>query len=594
MQPLRHPFLPILSRGLLLLLLLTPGLARAEQTAQVPVETFELANGMKFLTVQRPEVTSVYAGWVAHVGSANERPGITGISHFFEHMMFKGTHTIGTSDIEKDLAIIARQEELQEKIRALYRRQRERWRLGEIDDPFADDHRPPELVELEQEFQELVEQQRELIVKDEFDKIYTENGGSGMNAFTTHDITGYFITVPANKLELWFWMESDRLTQPVFREFYSERDVVYEERRMRLESTPTGEFDEQLDAMFWQSHPYSWSVIGHPSDLESYTKAQADEYYDTYYAPNNLTGVLVGNFDLAAAKALAQRYFGRLERGGTVPDVITLEMEQKAEKRMRAECDCQPQIQIRYHSVPFRHRDAYALDVLAGLMNGRTGRLYKALILDQEIASSASTNQNSRKWAGVFSFQAETKGDATPDQLEAAWVEELRRLREEPIPTEELQKVKNQIAAAAFRRLQNPFSLLIQLVFYDGRGDWQYMNYWAEKTLAVTAEDVQRVAGAYFAPENRAVARYDRKAGTAAEEVPPELEGLPDQMRQMIQAQLKQVAKIEDPAQIEQILNQMESQKANMPPQMQKAGELMARVLRERLEELRAAEGGEK
>ena len=220
--------------------------ARGQEITQVPVETFELANGMTFLVVPRPELTTVSAGWVAHVGSANERPGITGLSHFFEHMMFKGSHAIGTTNIERDLEIIEEQETLQEQIRAIYRKQRERYRLGEIEDPFEAEARPAELIELEHRFDALVEAQRELMVKDEFDKLYTEAGASGMNAFTSEDVTVYFITVPANKLELWFWMESTRLLKPVFREFYSERDVVHEERRLRTESTPTGKFQRAL------------------------------------------------------------------------------------------------------------------------------------------------------------------------------------------------------------------------------------------------------------------------------------------------------------------------------------------------------------
>ena len=169
--------------------------------------------------------------------------------------------------------------------------------------------------------------------------MYTKAGGSQMNAFTNQDMTVYFVTVPANKVELWFWMESDRLANPVFREFYSERDVVHEERRLRTESTPTGKFDELFDAMFWESHPYSWPVVGWPSDLKTISKAEADAYFDTYYAPNNITAALVGNFDTAEVKALAQRYFGRLKRGQKPPpDVGTLEMPQLAEKRMRPIC----------------------------------------------------------------------------------------------------------------------------------------------------------------------------------------------------------------------------------------------------------------
>jgi predicted Zn-dependent peptidase len=559
--------------------------------ASVPVETFELSNGMKFLAVRRPELTTVSAGWVAHVGSSNERPGITGISHFFEHMMFKGTHVVGTRDIERDLAIVEEQEAIQEQIRALQRLQRERFRLGEIDDPFDTTQAPPELNDLRARFDALLGEQRELMVKDEFDKLYTEQGASGMNAFTSHDVTVYFITVPANKLELWFWMESDRLLNPVFREFYSERDVVHEERRLRTESTPTGEFDELFDAMFWQSHPYSWPVVGWPSDLRSYTLAQAKSYYDTYYAPNNLTAALVGNFELSEAKELAERYFGRLAPSPTAaPDVVTLEMEQKAEKRMVAECDCQPQVEIRYHTPPFRHRDSYALEVLSGLLNGRSGRLYTSLVLDEEIASDAGAFQDSRKWAGSFSLQAEAKGDATPEQLERRLHEELQRIQEEPITERELQKVKNQITASSYRRLSSGFFLLIQLLVYDGLGDWQYINEWAERTLSVTADDVKRVAKEYFGPENRSVALYYRKEGTEATTLPTELEGLPPQVQQQIMGQLEQIRSSESVEELQALLSQVATQQAQAPPPLQKVFPLIERTIRERLAEL---EGGE-
>jgi predicted Zn-dependent peptidase len=495
--------------------ILAGSILEASDIAKVPVESFELANGMKFLMVRRPELTTVSAGWVAHVGSSNERPGITGLSHFFEHMMFKGTRTIGTTDISREFQIIEEQEKLQDETRAIDRKQRERYRLGEIDDPYDPAARPPELVELQKKFDNLADEERKLIVKDEFDKIYTGLGASGMNAFTNEDETVYFITVPANKLELWFWMESDRLLNPVFREFYSERDVVHEERRLRTESTPTGKFDELFDAMFWESHPYTWPVVGWPSDLRSYSLEQAKSYFSTYYAPDNVTAALVGNFDPAEVRALAERYFGRLKPSPTPPDVVTEEMEPLAEKRMVATCDCQPQVELRYHTVPFRHRDSYALEVLAGLLNGRSGRLYRSLVLDRGIASDTGASQDSRKLEGLFVLSAEAKGDANPENLETALLEELRKIQEEPISDRELEKVKNQITASSYRRLASGFFLLIQLLVYDGLGDWQYINEWADRTLAVTNDDVKRVARRYFEEATRTVGLYYRNPEAA-------------------------------------------------------------------------------
>lgn len=560
----------------------------APTAAAVPVEEFELDNGMRFLLVNRPELTTVAAAWVAHVGSADERPGITGLAHFFEHMMFKGTHTIGTKDIERDLEIIAEQEAVQEKIRAELREQRRRWRLGEIDDPYDPAHRSDSLNALRAEFQQLVEEQRELMVKDELDKVYTDGGGTSLNAFTSNDFTVYINQLPANRLELWFWLESDRLLNPVFREFYAERDVVYEERRLRTESTPTGRYDEQADAMFWQSHPYSWPVIGWASDLEVISKSQADEFFATYYAPNNLSAVLVGNFDPAEVRSLAERYFGRLEGAERpAPDVVTLEAEQLAEKRMTAECDCQPQLQVRYHAVPFGHGDGYALDVVAGVLNGRTGRLHERIVEGAEIASSASAFHDARKYAGVFELNAETKGDAAPEQLLAAWDGIVAELIAEPVPEDELAKVKNRVAADTYRQLRDPFFLMVQLAVMDALGDWRYLNTVAERTNLVTAEDVQRVAAKYFEPSRRLVSLYYRKEGAAAADTPSELEALPPEVRTALLSDAEAVARIEDPAQLEMVLQQMEAESAQVPEEMRPALDWMRGVIEGRLAELR-------
>ncbi len=561
----------------------------AEQKAEVPVGEFTLANGMKFLVVSRPSQATVMGGWVAHVGSANERPGITGVAHFFEHMMFKGSRIVGTTDAVRDQEIMLEQEKLQEKIRAEYARQRARFRKGEIDDPFAPANRTPELEKLEADFQKLVEEQRALTVKDEFDKIYTEAGASGMNATTNSDSTIYFITVPANKIELWFWMESERLLQPVFREFYSERDVVQEERRLRVESTPTGRFDEQLNAMFWTSHPYKWDAIGWMSDLKTLSMTDAQDFFSTYYAPGNLTAALVGNITLPEAKALAEKYFGRIPPSGKpVPDIVTLEEKQLAEKRMNAECDCQPQVSVQFHTVPFEHKDQYALDVVQSLLNGQTGRLRKSLVLDQQIASSASAGQQSQRWNGSFFLAAETKGEATPAALEAALWAELDKLRAEPVPMDELAKVKNQIVAESYRNLENPFFLLLQLLFYDGWGDWKYLNEWSAKTLAVTPEDVQRVAKQYFSVENRTVASYNRKAGSAGEEIPAEVAALPAEVQQQVMAQIRQIRQIQDPAMLEQALAGIEQQRAQIPAEMKPMADAIENAMREQLEKLKS------
>ena len=497
---------------------------------KVAVEEFTLPNGMQFLLVPRTDQPNVVsAGWVARVGSVNERPGITGISHFFEHMMFKGTNTIGTGDPDKDRTFRVEQKKVRDQINQIvWTEQYERYRLGEIDDPWDPANDTPQLRSLRSKLDTLIRAQQgrgeagpatATIVKDEFDQVYTKAGGSGMNAFTSYDLTCYFITVPSNKLELWAWMESDRLNDSVFREFYSERDVVHEERRLRTDSTPTGRFQEQFNSMFWASCGYSWPVIGWPSDLNSYTFEQAQVYWNTYYRPGNLFGVIVGDFDPQQVKAFIKEYFSRLDPGSKKPPpVVTLEVEQLAEQRMNAVGDFPPSIEVRYHTVPAGHTDSYPLDMLAELLNERTGRLYTTMVEGRGIAATASASSDTRKYAGLFSFDATTRGEATPEQLEQAWYEELARLQAEAVPERELRKVKNRVAASNYRRLENNMSLLIQLAFYETLLDWREINEMPSKYEAVTAADIKRVANAYFDETNRSVAIYRRTEAEQAEE----------------------------------------------------------------------------
>ena len=503
---------------------LTVGWCGREAAAQqVAVEEFTLPNGMQFLLVPRSDQPNVVsAGWVARVGSVNERPGITGISHFFEHMMFKGTDTIGTRDPEKDARYRVEQKAIRDEInRLVWSEQYERFLRGEIDDPWDPANDTQELRVLRGKLDTLIRAQQgrgdagpeaATIVKDEFDQVYTKAGGSGMNAFTSYDLTCYFITVPSNKLELWAWMESDRLHDSVFREFYSERDVVHEERRLRTDSTPTGRFQEQFDSMFWASCGYAWPVIGWPSDLNSYTTEQAQDYWNIYYRPGNLVGILVGDFDPAEAKELITRYFSRLDPGTQEPPpVVTLEVEQLAEQRMNAAGDVPPSVEVRYHTVPAGHVDSYPLDILAEIFNERTGRLYTGLVEGRGIAATARAASDTRKYAGLFSFEAQARGEALPGQLEQAWYEELAKLQEAEVPERELRKVKNRIAADNYRRLENNMSLLIQLAFAETLLDWREINEGPAKYEAVTATDIRRVANEYFKPTNRSVATFIRQ-----------------------------------------------------------------------------------
>ncbi|MCX7895771.1 MAG: insulinase family protein [Thermoanaerobaculum sp.] len=569
-----------------ILLLLFFGLPFPLLGQKVDVREELLPNGMRLLMVERHDTPTVSCGWVAKVGSVNESPGITGISHLFEHMMFKGTKTIGTKGYEKDQDILARQDAVRAEMEREYSKLREQLRRGEISGSIYDpENATPRLKELKAELEKLYAEEKENIVKDELDQIYTREGASGLNAFTTEDQTVYFVTVPANKLELWFWLESDRLANPVFREFYSERDVVREERRLRVESTPLGKFEEQFNAMFWQSTPYHHPVIGWPADVESITRAQAEAYFATYYAPNNITAVLVGDFDPEKALELAKRYFGRLPRGQVAPpEVISEEVPQVAEKRFLAEAETNPEVQIRFHAVPFLHRDMYALQLAADLLSRRTGRLYKSLVEGKKVAvGEPYASFRPMKYAGYFEVGAEVKEGVEPAAVEGALLAELERLAKEPVEERELQKVKNQQLANSFRRLQSNFFLMLQLALYDSFGDWRFINEAPAKVQAVTAQDIQRVASRTFTRENRNVAIYTRKAGTAED---PELAALPAELRGMVKQQLQQLLTINDADRLGQALAQMQQMMGRVPPQMKPAFDYVLRKMEERLAQL--------
>jgi len=345
----------ILFSAVLLLTGLIPASAQ-----NIDAREYRLDNGMQILMVERHESPTIMASIMARVGSSNETTGITGISHLFEHMMFKGTETIGTKDIDRDYEIMATLDSLKELMRFEERIMREKLRRGEINDMLDPEAKTERYREIEMVFDSLILEQRQLIIKDQLDELYGKNGGFFLNAFTSDDMTGYFVRLPRNKIELYMWLESDRFKKPVFREFYSERNVVREERRLGIESTPTGLIEEDFRAMFWKSSSYHWDVIGWSSDLNSITREQANEYFDTYYAPNNLTMILVGDLEPDKMIKMVKKYFERIPRGTTdPPDVVTLEEKQHGEKRLIAEAETSPTAELWYHTVAWKHADSY-------------------------------------------------------------------------------------------------------------------------------------------------------------------------------------------------------------------------------------------
>lgn len=551
-------------------------LAAAPAAAQQvePIE-FTLDNGMTFLLLPRDEQPNVItAGWITPAGSADERPGITGISHMLEHLLFKGTDTIGTSDAGQDREYRRRLTDVRQEMRDLvFEVQYPRFFRGEIDNPWMPENDTPELRELRARMTALQDEQRAITTQNEFDRIYTGEGASGMNAGTSNDFTIYYINLPSNKLELWAWMESDRLSNPSFRELDAERFVVIEERRQRLEATPTGSLDERFDSMFWVSSSYAWPVIGWMSDLMAYTQADIVEYFETHYQPANLTGVIVGDFDPANARQLVESYFGRLENKRPPPEpVVTYEVPLGGELRFSGECDCQDRVEVRYRTVAAGHPDGPALDVLADLLNARTGRLYRTLIEDRAIASSARAAHRMQRTAGSLSFFANPRADTPLPELENAWYDVAERLKTEPVDDRELQKVKNQAAADSFRELSDNSNLFFQLAIYEAWLGWEELNEYPRRIQAVTAEDVMRVANTYLTDDNKGVALYTRRQGdgpaliTLADVEASLPEGVREAVMSQFEGQLADLNAETDPDILREASEGLRQQAASMPP----------------------------
>lgn len=570
-----------------------------------PIE-YTLDNGMHFLLMPRDEQPNIItAGWISPVGSVNERPGITGVSHLLEHLLFKGTDNLGTSDAVADKQFRDELTVIREQMRAYTLDvQYKRMYAGEIANPWDPTNDTDELRELRAQMTALQDEQGAITIKNEFDKVYTGNGGSGMNAGTSNDFTVFYINIPSNKLELWSWMESDRLGNPSFRELDAERFVVIEERRQRLEATATGKLDEQFDSMFWVASPYNWPVIGWMSDLMAYTEGEIREYFETYYQPANLTGVIVGDFEVDEAKQLIDSYFGRLENKRAAPSpLVTHSVPLLGELRFTGECDCQDQVEVRYRAAAYGHPDEATLDVISDLLNGRTGRLYKALVEDQEIAASARAGNRSQHFAGSFSFTATPKGDASLEELELAWLEQIDLLKTEPVSDRELQKIKNQSAADTFRELQDNSSLFFQLAITEAYGGYEYLNDYPRAIQAVTAEDIMRVANAYFKNDARAVSMYTRKTGGEVTLITLEdvQASLPEEMAGMIMPQLEmQLAELDgmNADELREGMAEIQSQAEMIPPQMKKLMDFIQQEMQIRLDAIEsngadASEGGE-
>ena len=476
------------------------GLA-AGQTLEDKVHARTLKNGMTVLLIERhgaPVFSTIYG---FKVGSVDEVAGITGTAHLFEHMAFKGTPKIGTSDFEKERPIM-------EEVNRAGRE----WSL-ELDK--GDRADKDKLARLREELTALEAEQKTFIVKDEIDLIYSNVGGTGLNAGTGADQTLYIISLPSNQLELFCLVESERIRNAVLREFYTERSVIQEERKQTTDAVPSRLLSEMFMAAAFMAHPYGHPVVGWASDIHSVTLEEALAFKNKYYTPNNCVLAIAGDVDPARAWPLIEKYFGDIPRGEDPPVLRTVEPKQLGERRVRFEFDAEPLLMVGFHKPEFLTKEDAAASVLAYVLtSGRTSRLNKDLVQDKQIAVSISAGSGpGQRYPNLMTFSGVPRFPHTVEELEAAVLEHIEKVKSEPISDRELQKVKNIIGASYIRSMSSNMGLAMTLMRYQLLfGDWKLYLKYKDIVDSVTAGDVMDFARTYLTPENRTVAVLVKKA----------------------------------------------------------------------------------
>lgn len=470
------------------------------------VSEFTLSNGMKFIVLERHKAPVASFHTYADVGSVQETKGITGLAHLFEHMAFKGTDKIGTRNYAKERTAL-------EKVEQAYAAWQQEKRKGAKADP-------EKLKALEQAFENAQEEAGKFVAANEFGEAVERAGGRGLNATTSADWTRYFFSLPSSHLELWFWLESERFLNPVFREFYKERDVVMEERRL-MESQPVGRLLEEFLSAAYKAHPYGEPVIGHMSDLENLTRADAEAFFKKYYRPSNLIAAIVGNVDPKQVRELAERYFGRIPSGPKPEPLRTTEPVQQAERRVTLWLQAQRTVMMGYHKPDINHPDDAVYDAIGSLLSeGRSSRLYRGLVRDRKVATQVMgfPGLPGQKYPGLFIFFAFTAPGHKNEEVERAIEEELERLIREPVGKEELDGVKRRARASLIRQLDDNMTLAAQLSTIQAlTGDWRNLFRQLDKINAVTPEDIQRVAKATFTRTNKTVGWIEPREAAQAQ-----------------------------------------------------------------------------
>ena len=477
-------------------------LALASFSAAQDVTAFEkhvtvkkLANGLTVVICERPEAPVFSFFTHVDTGSTQEEVGQSGLAHMFEHMAFKGTDKIGTTNYPAEKLALQKVETTY----AAYNFERQK-RVGRDDE---------KLKTLTKAWEDAITEANKYTVLNEFGQIIEKNGGEGLNAFTNNDETGYNYSFPSNRVELWAYLESERFLHPVLREFYKERNVVMEERRMRTDSSPVGRLVEQFNSSAFVAHPYHRPVVGWMSDLQSFSATDAQRFFDKYYIPANMTVSLAGDVKASEVLPMIEKYFSRLPAKAKPEELSTVEPVQMAERRVILHDPSQPFFIEGYHRPDYRDKDDAVYDAIGDLIsNGRTSRLYRGLVRDKKIAAQTAGFGDfpGRKYPNLFVFYAVPLPGHTNKEMEDAVHAEIERIKKEDISADELKMLKTRAKAGLLRSLGENEGLAQALGTTQARyGDWRELFRQVDRIDQLTAVDIRRVANKTFLPTNRTV-----------------------------------------------------------------------------------------
>jgi predicted Zn-dependent peptidase len=497
--------------GFLALMLMAMALqcARAQdlKSFEQKITTKVLPNGLTLIVCERPEAPVFSYTTFIDAGDVNDPSGESGLAHMFEHLAFKGTSEIGTTDYAAEKVALAKVEEANNAYEAEYLK------------PVGRD--PQKLAELKKAFVAAQAEAHKYVIPNQFTDVAERAGAHGLNASTGLDETMYFWSMPENRLELWAWLESGRLSDTVPREFYKERDVVVEERRMRTDSNPIGRLVEQFLATAYVAHNYGRSGVGWPSEVSQVSATEAMEFHKKYYVGSNVVVTVVGDVKASEALPVLEKYFSKVPGGPKPEDMTTVEPKQFAEKTVVIREQTQPFYIEGYHRPNYRDPDDAVYDAIGDIMsNGRVSRLYRSLVRDQQIAAEAQgfSPFPGDKYPGLFAFYAVPLPGHTPTEMRDAIHKEIDKLKTADVTDEELAMYKTRSRADLLRGLADNQGLSNALAEYQTRyGDWRQLFLQLDRVDKVTKADIRRVANLVFTASNRTSAEIDTEAPHASE-----------------------------------------------------------------------------